>query len=138
MEHNISYQPCKFQLSRMSGSNLTEAVQRGVENTHPPKCCTGRKKTSAFRVNDQDILKRLSPRQNSSQTPHLRTKKSLQKPGWMVTSQCDDTGIRLKLNSFFRGGHLLADLLILDMAGCASSWRVTNTTFSTKFNVFEV
>ena len=30
MEYNISYQPCKFQLSRMSGSNFTEG---GVENT---------------------------------------------------------------------------------------------------------
>ena len=26
MEHNISYQPCKFQLSRMSGSDFTEEV----------------------------------------------------------------------------------------------------------------
>ena len=24
VEHNISYQPCKFQLSKMSGSNFTE------------------------------------------------------------------------------------------------------------------
>ena len=30
VEHNISYQPCKLQLSRMSGSNFTEG---GVENT---------------------------------------------------------------------------------------------------------
>ena len=31
VEHNISYKPCKFQLSRMSGSNFTEEW-----NTPPP------------------------------------------------------------------------------------------------------
>ena len=41
VEHNISYQLCKFQLSRMSGSNFTE----GVENTSPRE-----KKPSAFWV----------------------------------------------------------------------------------------
>ena len=46
VEHNISYQPYKFQLSTMSGSDFTE----GVQNTPPPQCCTGRKKLSAFRV----------------------------------------------------------------------------------------
>ena len=47
VEHNISYQPCKFQLSRMSGSNFTEGGGK-----HPsPQCCTGRKQPSAFRVN---------------------------------------------------------------------------------------
>ena len=35
---------CKFQLSRISGSNFTE----GVENTPHPQCCTGRKKPSTF------------------------------------------------------------------------------------------
>ena len=33
VEHNISYQPCKFQLFRISGSNLTE----GGEHPHMPK-----------------------------------------------------------------------------------------------------
>ena len=38
VEHNISYEPCKFQLSRMSGSNLTE---RGGK--HPPSAAPGGK-----------------------------------------------------------------------------------------------
>ena len=46
VEHNISYQPCKFQLSRMSGSNFTEGGGGGKHR----QCCTGRKKPSAFRV----------------------------------------------------------------------------------------
>ena len=45
VEHNISYQPCKFQLPRVSGSNLTEGGRKH------PQCCTARKKPSAFRVN---------------------------------------------------------------------------------------
>ena len=46
VEHDISYQPCKFQLSRMSGSSLKEGGGK-----HPlPQCCTGRKNPSAFRV----------------------------------------------------------------------------------------
>ena len=39
VEHDISYQPCKFQPSRMSGSSLTE----GVQNTPPPSAETGGK-----------------------------------------------------------------------------------------------
>ena len=48
VEHNISYQPCKFQLSTMFGSNFTEGG--GKHTLPPPQCCTGRKKPSAFRV----------------------------------------------------------------------------------------
>ena len=43
VEHNVRFQPCKFQLSRKFGSNFTE----GVENT--PQYCTGRKNPSAFK-----------------------------------------------------------------------------------------
>ena len=46
VEHNMSYQPGKFQLSRMSGSNFTG----GWWKTPPPQCCTGREKLSALRV----------------------------------------------------------------------------------------
>ena len=39
VERSISYQPCKLQLSRMSGTNFTE----GGGNIPPPQCCTGEK-----------------------------------------------------------------------------------------------
>ena len=41
VEHNIGYQPCKFQLSKMFGFNFTEG---GGKHPPPhPQCCTGRK-----------------------------------------------------------------------------------------------
>ena len=39
VKHNISYQPCKFQLSRISGSNFTE----GVKDTPLPSAAPGGK-----------------------------------------------------------------------------------------------
>ena len=39
VENTISYQPCKFQLSRISGSNFTDGEVSGKH----PQWCTGRK-----------------------------------------------------------------------------------------------
>ena len=57
IQHSISYQPCKFQLSRMSGSNFTGG---GVFLPPPPQCCTKRKKPSAFRVNGHHVFESMS------------------------------------------------------------------------------
>ena len=48
VEHNISYQPCKFQLSTMSGSGLTEGSGK-----HPPSAAPGGKSPVLLGLKDK-------------------------------------------------------------------------------------